>query len=107
VRGIDLVKRLGWQNVRERRDYFTALIVYKSLNGMAPVYLTDMFTYSNAINTVNTRSSTEGELYIQKANKHIFEQSLGYSGSKLWNTLSPSTRNACSLNVFKQRVKEL
>ena len=38
-RGIDIVKSLFWMNVRQRRNYFTLLMVFKCLNGIAPRYL--------------------------------------------------------------------
>ena len=41
VRGIDIVKRLKWMNVIERRDYLVALIVFKCIRGMAPTYISD------------------------------------------------------------------
>ncbi len=57
VRGIDLVKDIGWFNIRQRRDYFTGLLVFKSLNNMSPVYMADMFTYSNELGTTQDQMS--------------------------------------------------
>ena len=47
VRGIDIVKRLQWMNVIERRDYFVALTVFKCIRGMAPTYISDCITIFN------------------------------------------------------------
>ena len=50
VRGIDVVKDLGWLNVCQRRDYVTAVIVYHS-TGLQPSYKRDLFTLSRDIAT--------------------------------------------------------
>ena len=36
TRGIDIVRDLGWLNITQRRDYFTAFLVFKSLSGNLP-----------------------------------------------------------------------
>lgn len=41
TRGINLVKDLGWQNVLQRRDYFTVVQVFKALHSLAPDYIQD------------------------------------------------------------------
>ena len=69
TRGIDLVKELGWQNVRERRDYFTALLVHKAIHNNAPAMIQDLFTLSNEINLRQTRSTEANTLYVPRVNK--------------------------------------
>ena len=39
-----LIHNNGWLMVTERRDYFTLLNVYKALNNLSPLYLTDFYT---------------------------------------------------------------
>ena len=101
VSGIDIVRELNWMNVRQRRDYFTAILEYKSLNGLAPDHIGDLFTYTRDINAYCTRSTTTDELHVPRANKQLFTQSLQYNGAKLWNLLPQSLRSANSLGVFK------
>ena len=38
-RGIELVKSLGLYTIEERRDYFLATLMFKSIHGLAPAYL--------------------------------------------------------------------
>ena len=38
VSGIDIVSQLGWQTVRDRRDYFMCVLMYKCLNGQGPAF---------------------------------------------------------------------
>jgi hypothetical protein len=74
VRGVELVKQLGWQNVHERRNYFTCLTVFKSLNGLSPSYMEDMFTPMSTSSTVNTRSTHTRDLHVPKPNLEIFKK---------------------------------
>lgn len=105
VHGIDIVKDLGWFNIRQRRDYFTAILVYKSLNGMSPDYMTDLFTYTHEISAYNTRATAQNILCVPKVNKHIFSQSIQYNGPRIWNSLPVEVRNAESLISFKSLLK--
>ena len=105
VRGIDIVKELGWMNVSQRRDYFTAVLVYKSLHGIAPDHLSDLFTYVRDINRYSTRSTSTNELFVPRVKKSIFMRSLQYNGAKLWNSLPQSLRSAGTLGIFKHGCK--
>ena len=44
IRGIDIVRGLGWQNVKERYCFLSCCLTYKSLNNLAPYYLSDPFS---------------------------------------------------------------
>ena len=105
VSGIDLVKDLGWLNVRQRRDYFTSILVFKALNEMAPNHISDLFTYTRDTHTYCTRSASTDNLNVPRVKKHVFSQSLKYNGPMLWNSLSQSLRSACSLGVFKHNCR--
>ena len=71
VRGIDVVKDLGWLKVCQRRDYFTAITVYL-LAGLQPSYIRDLFTLSRDIATRIIRSCCTNKLFLPKANKSDF-----------------------------------
>ena len=105
IRGLQLVKELGWLNIRERRDYLTALLVSKSLNGLSPDYLADMLTYQRDINMYETRSADTSNLYVPKAKESIYLQSLHVNGPVVWNSLPPRLRDSASLESFKFKLK--
>ncbi len=106
IRGIELVKQLGWQNVRERRDYFTALLVHKAIHNTSPDMIQDLFTLSNEIQSRQTRSSSTNNLYVPRVNKHVFNQSLQVAGARVWNSLPVDLRNITNFNAFKYRLKK-
>ncbi len=45
LNGIDIISQLGWQTARERREYFTCVLMFKCLNGQAPTSLQEKFTF--------------------------------------------------------------
>ena len=52
---LPVIRALGWSTVREIIDLESARIVYKSLNGDAPSYMSDMFTKVNVSTTWSLR----------------------------------------------------
>ena len=44
IRGIDIVRGLVWQNVKEIYCFLSCCFTYKSLNILAPYYLSDLFS---------------------------------------------------------------
>ena len=87
----------------ERVIYRKAVLMYKSLNNLAPNYISNIFTYTSSIHQVNLRSLTDSTLYVSKPNLEIYRKTLAYSGPKIWNTIPESVRTSPSLGVFKQR----
>ena len=59
---VDIVKRLKWMNVIERRDYFVALTAFKCIRGMAPIYISDCITIGNEVAVRDARNSTSTNL---------------------------------------------
>ena len=99
----ELFQQLGWMRFDERVKYRKCMLMYKSLNHLAPTYLSNKFTYTYDIHSLNLRSAANHTLYIPKPNLEIYRKSLSYSGPKIWNTLPEHVRNAPSLESFKQR----
>ncbi len=79
-------------------------MIFKSLNNLAPQYMTNMFNY--VTNTVNTWLLTTS--YIRKdlqiptdILKMIHVNSFTYSSVKVWNSILLDVRNCNSLSSFK------
>ena len=77
---MNIVKDLGWLNIKQRRDYFEGLLVFKSLNNLLPDYITDKFTMTSEIACRSTRSTSDKKLILPKANKVIYTSSLEHTG---------------------------
>ena len=54
ARSANLFKQLGWIPIRDRWNFFKCVAVYKSLNGLFPPYLTDIFIKNSQIHNYNT-----------------------------------------------------
>ena len=102
IRGIDIVKLLNWQTVRERRDYFTSLLMYRCMAGTAPFYLSSHFNH--VTHEYFTRSSMY-DLDVPKPNREIFRPSIVYQGAVAWNGLDNDLKCCDSITSFKQLYK--
>jgi hypothetical protein len=93
-----MFQELHWQNFPNSVKYQQALLVYKSLNNLAPPYMRDMFQYVEDIGRTNLRSVSNHKLYAPRAH----HKSIRSSGPKVWNNLEKEVRTAKSLRQFKQ-----
>ena len=69
TRGIDLVKSLGLYTIVERRDYFLASLMFKSIHGLAPFYLSNQITMNFDISGYNTEALTPWTFIYQEYTK--------------------------------------
>ena len=95
---------LHWLPVQVRADFKVLLLTYKIVNGLAPAYLSDMVNlYEPAC---SLRSQGAGLLTVPKVNKKSFgEQAFSFRAPMLWNSLPQDIRLACSVEVFKSKLK--
>ena len=98
-----LIQRLKWSNIAEIIKRETAMIVYKSLNGLAPTYLSKIFSKKLLRATVKLRNS-ETDLRIPLLKTSNGQKSFSYCGVHVWNCLDPEVKQAPTLNGFKHRL---
>lgn len=80
------------------------LLTFKALNGLAPLYLSDLI--HPYLPTRSLRSSELGPLSVPRFRlSTIGERSFCVNAPKLWNSLHPSLRNNSSLSAFKFKLK--
>ena len=101
---LPLISQLGWLNIREMVDFEIATMVYKSLHGLAPPYMQDMFHKLSDCRKRVLRS-TETDLEIPRYKTSNGQHSFLYRGVTVWNQLSPKIKTAPSLAIFKNRLK--
>ena len=99
----DVRLTLRWPNLEARRKYQTCLQVFKCINGLAPAYLLNQFTFSREFHSHDTRYKDLIRLPVAKTSK--FQSSFKYHGAKEWNSLPSSIRNELSLPSFKTKLK--
>ena len=105
TRGKDLMQQLNMPTFSYRQKYSTAVLMYKTIHGMAPDHITNNITLLTDITKREPRSYNKLNLYVPRANCQLFKHSLMYNGPKIWNSLQPDIKIACSIPVFKRMYK--
>lgn len=98
-----VLRSLHWLPVAQRIDFKTALLVYKSLNGLAPKYILDMLVPYEPSRTL--RTSGMGLLQVPKVRTKHGEAAFQFYAAKTWNRLPGDVRQAPTLTMFKSRLK--
>ena len=95
-----LFHNLSWKDLKSQRQIQNALMVFKSLNGLVPEYLTSKFIKRNESNY--SLRDLVGKLVVPFPRTNYIKNSFSYSGATLWNSLPCNIREPGSLNQFKR-----
>ena len=101
---VDMFSKLNWLSFSERVKYRKTTLVFKCVNRMSPVYMTNLFTPLMHIR--ETRQSTYMALTIPFAKKNCYATSFAASGANMWNDLPPQLRTITCLNSFKRELRK-
>ena len=100
---IDIYKELKWMNVEQRSNYFTLVIFYRCLHGLAPEYLSDnVRIYSH---NHGTRSQSSTNMCVERSRTDWGERAFKNAGARLWNILPIHIKNSPSVDSFKSQLK--
>jgi hypothetical protein len=59
-----LFEKLNWKTLSFQRKVQKAVMVYKSLNGLAPDYMHSMFTDRESVTSIQLRDTSENKLAV-------------------------------------------
>ena len=79
----------------------TVTMVYKSLDGLVPMYLSDIFSRNSTRDTIYLRNS-ENDLRVPLFKTANGQKSFAYRGAHLWNNLESEVKKRplyLSLNI--------
>ena len=96
-----LLETLKWDKLSSRRRKQKAIMMFKSLNGLAPVYVQDLFSERNT--DYDLRDAFR-KLNLPKPRTDYLKRSFGYSGALLWNSLPENIRAIRSIGQFKKEI---
>ena len=96
-----LLETLKWDKLSSRRRKQKAIMMFKSLKGLAPVYLQDLFSERNT--NYDLRDAFR-KLNLPKPRTDYLKRSFGYSGALLWNSLPENIRVIRSIEQFKKEI---
>ena len=100
ARTIDVFDSLGWVPLHQQRTFSKAIMMFKTLNNLAPNYLTAKFIDRSKVNKYNLRN-TEHKLALPLPGTNYAKKSFSYSGGYLWNSLPNEVRSATTITSFK------
>ena len=96
-----LIESLGWEKLSVQRQKQTATLVYKSLNDLAPEYLSSKFVQRSDITSYVLRN-TSNKLSVPLPRTNYFKNGFSYRGAVTWNNLPFQAREANSLSEFRK-----
>ena len=100
----DALRNLHWLPIECRIKFNILLTVYKSLNGLAPDYLSALIDVRRP--TSSLRSSDKLLLNVPKINTVTYGQrAFSYVAATLWNSIPDNIRNSVTVEIFKTRLK--
>ena len=99
-----ILKELQWIPVKKHLFYRDAVLAFKCMNGLAPNYLSPLFTTREAVSRRTTRQSDQLNLPLFTSVKGL--KSFKYRMAKLWNELPPDIKLCGSISVFKFNLKK-
>ena len=101
-----LRKDLGWLSVKEMIVKETSTMIYKSLNHLAPKYLSDLFVRLSDFHIPELRN-TKCNLVVPLMRTVSGQKAFCYRGTKVWNKLNNIIKEAPSVYSFKSRLRQL
>ena len=98
-----IIKKLGWHTVSEIIQMETLSMVYKSINDLAPTYLTEMFSRLSDTCKRELRN-TRSDLEIPMRKSPNGQKCFSYKGATMWNRLSLESKLSPTLKTFKKSI---
>ena len=96
--------KLHWLPVIARIEYKILLTVFKSLNNLAPEYISELLNQYNPPRAL--RSANKNLLIVPKTlNKTYGDRAFYAAAPKLWNNLPQAIRDCNSITSFKSNLK--
>jgi hypothetical protein len=93
------MKSMHWLKVEQRIEFKIILLVYKSLNELAPLYLTELFSHYIASSSNRSSKILIPRQYMQCT------RAFQTAGPRLWNQLPADIRDCHTIGIFKQKLK--
>lgn len=100
-----IMRDLHWLPIRKRIIYKICLITYKSLHGLAPMYISDLIKPYNPYRSLRSSTHNLVKPPLRRPRTAYGRRSFEEAAYKEWNSLPTHVRQAPSINVFKKQLK--
>ena len=92
--------------VAARIEYKLCTLVYLSVTGNAPTYITDMLqSLSDLDRLTQLWSASKGDLFVPRTRLKLGERAFRVADPRLRNELPPDIRKSTTLAIFKKHLK--
>ena len=98
----ELLRKDGSVTIHHRNIQKVGIEVYKAKNNLSPIIMKEIFSDRN-YNGPNLRSQTDYEL--PHVNTVKGQLTLRFLGAKIWDIIPSSIKEASSLTIFKNKIK--
>ena len=105
IRSKDVLNKLNWKNLKERRLFETLMFMRKILKNEVPALISELFQTSS--NDQYNLRSNDTMLKLAKPKTNTMKRSFSSYGAKAWNYLPADLKNLeLNDNEFKANLKE-
>ena len=98
------IHNLGWKTIEQLINRQVNITVFKCLHGIAPEYLSDIFT-KNAVNAIHSLRDTSTDLRLPLKRSANGQKCFSFRGSQCWNSVSTEAKQASSIKAFKSHIQ--
>ena len=93
----DDLNQLHWLPIKKRVLFKIALLVYKSMNGLAPPYLQELFNY--------TSHGSDIRLNVPSTRTKYGSRAFSVIGPRIFNSLPRTIKEIPEISTFKKHLK--
>jgi len=101
-----VLRQLHWLPVRQRVDFKIAVLVFKSLHGLTPPYLSEDCQLVMDLGRCHLRSADIHTCAVPRTQTRLGDRSFAVAGPRLWNNLPVELRQRdICLSEFRRLLK--
>ena len=98
---------LHWLPVLQRFQFKIGIMVFKAINNLSPVYISDLITLSSTVTRRrDLRSSSQQVLLVPRHRTQFATIAFAVAGPITWNLFPINVRIATTIMTFRSRLKE-
>ena len=101
-----LLKSLGWLNIRQSTDFDTATLMFKISREKMPEPTQELFTKCETIHQYNTRPINSGNLILPKMRTSKGQTSFVFLGAQIGKNLPEHLKRVQSTALFQESLKQ-
>ena len=94
------MRRLDWKTIEELIAHESEFMVFKSIHGLAPQYMSDLFTKISQLTSHSLRTIAK-DLWLPQKRPSSGMKSFSNRGAKTWNSLPTICKQAIVTRDFK------